>query len=704
MSAKASALDIEEILERYQQCKTFWDEPYKRGQEDTEFVLGNQWPEKIKAQREAKGRPCVVENRMLPFVNQVINQIRQARPSIIPKPVDDKADVEVAEIMRGVIRNIEISSDADTVYDTAARNSVMGSVGWLRVVTDYVGADTFDQEVRLQRIQNSASVMLDPNHQRQDGADAEYGFVSDDVDEEVFEARYPDCEKSDLEGWTTEGSVRVAEYFVKSYEDKELVEFEYNTIAGTMRGVQFREDVPAGAIELRSRQTQQCKIKYAKICGKTILEEGEFAGEYIPLVPVYGFEVYVDGRRTFYSLIHQAKDPQIMLNAWKAVSMETVALQPKAPFIGLVGQFKTYAKQWASANIDNLPFLEADPVLDVNGNPMPMLPQRQAPPTSSGSMMQEAALSADAIKASLGMFDAAMGQQSNDISGKAIISRQMQGDNATFHFIDNLSVAIRHVGRIIIGLVPLIYTGNRIVRILGEDGQEGMVPLGVPVQKVGNAYQPSDTGKIISFDAGKYDVVVEVGPSYATRTQETTNALVELGRVYPPIIEATADIIAKGINMPNKDEVAKRIRAIMNPALLGDDVEAQRVQQLTQTIDAMQQKLDVTEQALLAKEQNQEFKNQLEAKKVENDTIATNANAAKTLAEVEKIKSELGGLDIEDLGILSSAIQHLKAQSDDVTQALHILLSAQEKEGTGAPITPAIESPNYVGQPDIGSA
>jgi hypothetical protein len=703
------AIKHADILKKYETCLSFWGEIFERGSQDIDFVLGEQWNEEDKKAR--KGRPCLTENRMMPFVNQVLNQIRQAKPSIIPKPVDERADIDTAEILRGVIRNIETTSDADTVFDTASRNSVMGSVGWIRVITQYAGYDTFDQDVRLERIQNFQSVMLDPNHTRQDGSDAEYAFVIDDIDKEAFKQKYPDvaCDGFNLSGWESKDSLRVAEYFYKVYEDKTLVEFEYATMLGTIREVRLKEEVPEGAVIIQERKTKVCKVKYAKLTATDIIEEGEFAGEYIPLVPVYGFEAFKEGKRTFYSLINQAKDPQRMLNYWNSARAEIVALQPKAPFIGAVGQFRTYKDMWASANNANFPFLEYDAVTTPEGVSLPA-PMRQPPPTSSGTLMQESAMAADSIKAALGMYDASLGAQTADISGKAIISRQMQGDNATFHFVDNLAVAIRHVGRILIGLIPIIYTGQRIIRILGEDGKDSMVPLNQPVVKVGNEYKPArevadqQVSRLISFDAGKYDVVVEVGASYATKRQELANAIVELARINPEIMNVAGDLFMKSLDVPYAEDIAKRIRSTMNPALLGDDLEAQRLQQLTQAVQELQNKLQLTEDALMAKQKDQEFQNMLDAKKVENDTKKIMIEAAKTEAEIEKIKSEINA-PLESLNAIDSVLVDLQGKLADVTGALDVLLASEEGAGeaTGMPEMPEMMENTDNALPSIGS-
>mgnify|MGYP006398682835 CR=1 FL=1 len=680
---------LKTAMDRFQAAQEYCDADYKRGQEDVNFVLGDQWPQKIKEQRQSEGRPCLTENRLMPFVHQVVNQIRQARPAIRPKPVDSNADVDTAEVLQGIIRNIETSSDAETAYDTAAYNAVSASIGWIRVNTQYADERSFDQELCIERVLNPFSVLLDPNAKRLDGADANYAFIFDDMDIEEFKELYPDASTEGFEvsdehtDWTSEDKIRIAEYYYREYETKTLVRWRVNVLGEPIEQISLIDVMPENAEIIEERSVEIPVIKYCKITAADVLEETEVLGKYIPIVPVVGFETWRDGKRELYSLIHQAKDPQSMFNYWKTASTEVVALQPKAPFVGAVGQFNSKAQQWVNANRENYAFLEYDPVI-IDGVPMPP-PQRQAPPTSSGIQLQEAMAAADGIKASLGMYDASMGEQTNDISGKAIIARQLEGDNSTFHFVDNLSTAMKHVGRILVDLIPKVYSEARIVRILGEDGTENMVPVNQPYGKdqKGNKV-PLEPGMpqegFHKLDAGKYDVVVEVGPAYATRRQEAANAILELSRADSRVLEVAGDIFIKSLDIPNAEEIAKRLRAIMDPALLGDDVEAQRLQTMQQGLAQLEQQLKETQAALDAKKNNQEFENQLELKKLEIDS-------AKTMAEIKKIEAEINqSIPAASMQDIAAAITELKAQSDDINAAFDLFLSAQEEKATGEPI------------------
>jgi hypothetical protein len=569
------------------------------------------------------------------------------------------------------------------VYDTASFNSVSRNLGWIRIKTEYADYNTFDQDIKIERILNPRSVLLDPNHQRLDGSDAEYGFIFEDMDKDEFKKSYPDAAVEGFENknWCSDKTIRVADYYYKDYTEKTLVEYQIliGGIPVTYQG--YKEELPEGVTIIRERKVELCEIKYAKVTGGEILEEGEFPGTYIPIVPVVGLEAYMDGKRSFYSLIHQAKDSQRMLNYWRSASTEIMALQPKAPFVGAVGQFDTYKKQWESANTENFPFLEYDIVVDpTTGAPAPM-PQRQQPPMGSPQMMQEAMSAIDAIKGTLGMYDASLGAVTPDTSGKAIIRRQMQGDNATFHFVDNLAVAIRQVGRILVDIIPVVYSTKRILRIIGEDGKEELIPINQPVRKTDNGYTPDEQGDLFLRFDGKYDVTVDVGPSYATRRQETADKIIELLRIRPEFAEVAGDIFVKNLDFQEAETISKRIQSMMDPKLLGDDIEAQRMAAMNEAMQALQEKLAMTEQALLAKQQNEEFKNNLEAKKVENDTKKLMIEAAEAEARIAKMSAETRGAGLDAAQQMMAIIQDLSARLDDTTGALDMLLAKEEAAG-----------------------
>jgi hypothetical protein len=520
-------------------------------------------------------------------------------------PVDDNADVEVAEIFEGVIRHIEYISDADVAYDTACENQVTYGEGYIRVLTKYCDDNSFDQDLYIGRIRNSFSVYMDPTIQDPCGSDAEWCFVTEDMTKAEYERQFPDAAPissmmqqgvgdSSLSQWLTENTVRVAEYFYYEHTPTKL-----NLYQGNMSAVEgSREDKELKALglkPLKSRMADVKKVKWLKTNGFEVLEEQDWAGKFIPVIRVVGNEYEVDGRLYVSGLIRNAKDAQRMYNYWVSQEAEMLALAPKAPFIGYGGQFEGYETQWKTANTTNWPYLEVNPdVTDGAGAVLP-LPQRAQPPMASSGLLQAKAGASDDIKSSTGQYDSSLGATSNERSGRAILAREKQGDTGTYHYVDNLARAIRHCGRQLVDMIPKIYDTERIARIIGVDGEVKRAKINPsqaePVKKI-----VDESGivieKIYNPSVGKYDVCVSTGPSYMTKRQESLDAMSQLLQGNPQLWQVAGDLFVKNMDWPGAQEMAKRFAKTIDPKLLSDADEDPALQAAQQQLEAMGQELD----------------------------------------------------------------------------------------------------------------
>lgn len=676
---------IKQAKERFSACLEYYSKEYERGKEDIQFRLGDQWDKEIREKRQREGRPCLTQNNTRTFYLQVVNDIRQSRPAIGVIPADDKADVKTAKILRGIIRNIENQSGADNVYDTAAGNSVGAGYGWIRVNTKYADDQGFDQELELLRVPDFQSVMIDPNSKEMDGSDAEFGFVYEDIARDNFKGQYPDADQVAFEDnktqdkWCSENTIRVCEYFYKEYTKKTI----YLLKDGSISETKSKDAIDDRVIRVPS-------IKWCKLTAKDVLEKTDWLGKYIPLIPVYGEEVWEGGRRKCYSLIHQAKDPQRRLNYWLTASTEIIALQPKNPYLGIRGQFATDAKKWATANNETYAYLEYDPVEMPDGTWATSAPQRQAPPMGSPAMFQEISFAVDGIKSTLGIYDASLGARGNETSGKAILARQAEGDNATFHFVDNLQSSIRHVGRVCIDMIPKIYTGPRIQRILGEDDSDQMVPINQAVVKTQDGYRPIKNNEIptdfFDLNVGKYDVVATVGASYATKRIETATTLQAIIQAAPETFKIFGDVMIKNLDIAEADVLAERLKRL-NPAMQDEqDPRDIQLQQAEQMIMGMQNNLQQLEGALKEKRAKDAGETSAEIAKIEADIRKTEAETAKIVAEIEQLRSTTGGVTPEALQQVVGTIAMLEEGYRDTSAAIDQILS--NAESNQAPVPP----------------
>ena len=590
--------------------------------DDLRFYAGSpdnhwQWPADVLATRGAvqgqtiNARPCLTINKLPQHVRQVTNDQRQNRPGAKVIPVDDNADVEVADIFNGMIRHIEYISDADVAYDTACENQVSYGEGYLRLLTEYCEDNTFDQDIKIGRVRNSFSVYMDPTIQDPTGADAKWCFVTEDVTKAEFERMYPDASPittlqslgvgdQSISNWLNEDTIRLADYYYIDYDRTTLNLYPGNATAfeGTPEDKQLRAIYGKPK---KSRESDRPKVKYCKINGYEILEEREWAGKYIPVIRIVGNEFEVDGRLYVSGLVRNAKDAQRMYNYWVSQEAEMLALAPKAPFIGYGGQFEGYETNWKTANTQNWPYLEVNPdVTDGQGGMLP-LPQRAQPPMASSGLLQAKAGASEDIKSTTGQYNASLGMGSNERSGKAILARQREGDVGTYHYGDNLARGVRHVARQLVDLIPKIYDTQRIARIIGEDGETKMIKINPEQQQPVNKIM-DERGivieKIYNPGVGKYDVVAITGPGYATKRQEALEAMAQLLQGNPQLWAVAGDLFVKNMDWPGAQEMSKRFAKTIDPKFLSDGEDNPALQAAQQQMQAMGQEMEQMHQMI----------------------------------------------------------------------------------------------------------
>lgn len=638
--------------------------------EDLRFLAGSsdnnwQWPTDVMSARGAafdgrtSARPCLTINRLPQHVRQVTNDQRQNRPSGKVIPVDDNADIKMAEVFDGMVRHIEYISDADVAYDTACENQVIFGEGYVRILTEYVDDMSFDQDIKIGRIRNSFSVYMDPMIQDPCGSDAEWCVITEDITKEEFERLYPDAAPissitaqwqgdSSISQWIGEDTIRIAEYFYVDHNMETLNLYPGNVTAfeGTSQDKALKA---AYGKPLKSRLADRKKIKWCKTNGYEALDERDWAGNYIPVVRVIGNEFEIEGQLHISGLVRNAKDAQRMYNYHKSQEAEMLALAPKAPFIGYGGQFEGYENQWRTANTQNWPYLEVNPdATDGSGATLP-LPQRAQPPMASTGLLQASAGAIEDIKAVTGQYNAALGMTSNERSGKAILARQREADTGTYHYIDNMARLVRYVTRQLIDLIPKIYDTNRIARIIGEDGTSKMVkidPLQTEAVKTVKDGEGNVIAEIYNPSVGKYDVYASTGPGYATKRQEAMESMAQLLQGNPQLWAVAGDLFVKNMDWPGAQEMAERLAKTIDPKLLNKDGENPELQAAQVQMQEMAQEMQQMHQMLQSMNQSIEVR---EVQVKENDSL-TRAYDAET-KRISAVQSGLTPEQVQDIAM-----------------------------------------------------
>lgn len=587
------------------------------------FRKGDQWNPGVKALRLAENRPCITLNTLPAKEHQILNDQRQNRPAILVSPVDDNADPDTAEIIQGLVRHIEYDSNADVADDTALASAVRGGWGYVRIDLEYEDPKGFEQVIKIRRLRNPLSVYKDPFSTEPDGSDSDWYEVVCDYNKDEYKREYPNSELSSFDDWGGIGNtsptwlgddhVRVVEYFYREKKQETLLVIQDAKGQRTVLKSELEEGAKYKVI--RKRETTITTVKWCKINAIEILEETEWPSQWIGIVPLYGDELYIDGKLYLEGMINHLKDPCKMANAMASSQLEAIALAPKAPWLAAAGQIEGFEDIWQTANTKTHGVLPYN-ALDVGGKQVPE-PKRIIEEPAIQAITEALVQFKELEKDITGIHDAQLGIRSNEQSGVAIDARKVQGEVANFHFADNARRTKRHVGRIILDLIPKIYDTERVLRIIGEDGTQKTVRVN---QNKNPNYQAPDPNaqnpeaakveKIYDLTVGKYDVTVSSGPSYNTKRQQSVASMLDLAKSYPPLVQIAGDLMVNRMDWPGHEEIAERLKRALPPGMADPEdgqepIPPQAQQQLAQQgqmIEAMTAALKEAQQKIEGKQ------------------------------------------------------------------------------------------------------
>ena len=614
---------IDEAIDFLKLCNDADTMNRQEGLEDLKFVNGDQWPVELQNSRNLESRPVLTINKLDGYCRQVTNQQRQQRPRIKVHATNNEADVKTAEVIEGMCRHIEVNSNADNAYDTGFDHAVRMGWGFWRVTTNYVSEDSFDQEIYIDTIPNPFTVYFDPNSERVDGSDAERCLITTMMSKAKFRKLYPDNDDGtsftqrgtgdSQSEWITKEDIRLAEYFYVHRESATL----YQLSDGTSRfaeGKDFRARLEAAGIQIvGERKSFKRTIKWKKLTALEVIEERDWPGQYIPVVPVYGRHVVIGDKRHKFGMVRHAKDAQRMYNFWQTTITESVALAPKAKWLMAEGQDEGHESEWAAANVKSFPLLRYKQT-DIDGQAAPPPQRLQPEPPPSGVMAASAGINQD-IATLMGIYDPSQ-QLPGNISGKALNGQQQQVDLTNFDFYDNLTKSIAHTGKIILDLIPHIYDSQRVMRIIGADGKPDLVQINQPTQDEQGVYKVMH-----DMTVGQYDVVMDTGPGFNSKRQAAVEAMMPLVTGNPDLFKVAGDLVFRNMDFPGADVIADRLAA-SNPLAQIDDkspVPPQVQMQLKQSqaqLQQMQQQIQQLQMMIKQRQDIEQVKQDAETKRV----------------------------------------------------------------------------------------
>lgn len=625
----------------------------------------NHWDPLILADRVALNKPVITVNRMPGFLTLVSNEQRQQRPSIVVNPIGSGADVDTAEMLQGAVRHIENQSNADVAYDTGFDGMLTGGKGYWEVETDFVpDADTWEQEIFIRPIRNSFRVYTDPSCKEPDESDADFKFVIFDIKRSEFVRRHPNLEvsKDDVfnsigdneKEWVSKDGVRIAKYYYRVEEEREIAELsngkivKHEDVPRNADGDYLTHDMSGNPLPTvkRTRKRTIKRVKLAVITALDVIEERDWPGSIIPVIADIGNDIELDEHREISGIIRNCIGAQLLYNFSVTQLAEGLISAPKHTWTVAEGQTEGHEKEFELASRGNIAVLTYKAkTVDGVAVPAPQLNNYEPPVQALVLAIRQAD---NDLKATSSIYDASLGQRGPDESGKAILARQKQSDIANLNYTDNHARAIKLTGKVLLEIIPHIYDTPRIQRIMNPDGtiqhvgfynsakdhfqpwlnqvmqqqqpQQGNV-LQFPQQT--QPANPAQTQqavmqalnsnpdnqklgiaikKVFDIGVGRYDVNVDVGPSYQSKRQESVAAIMTLVSAYPAIMPIAGDLLVGNMDWPGARQIAERLRKSLPPNLIDNPDEDPEIalQQATQKLALSQQQMAAMGQQLLA--------------------------------------------------------------------------------------------------------
>jgi hypothetical protein len=553
-------------------------------------------------------------------------------PNITFIPRSSGADIDHAEIRQGLVKDIEYYSNADSVYDLAVNNAIKCSIGFMRLEHRYVSDDSFEQELCIKRVPHHLSAFLDANSDEIDGSDAMRGTCLIEMTVSEFKEKYPGKEPSSIDEMDStlalasdDDYITIAEYFEIEEEKEEMALFDGNVVP-------ISDDLPEGLP--RREVVVSRKVRRYILSGAEVLEEGYFPGRYIPLVPVYGEEHFYEGKKAYHSLIRQSKDPQRRYNYWASTEAELLIKAPKGMFLAEEGTTEEYADDYKNPDKAMVLRYKKTGVDDQPAGSPQFIPPPQIPSGIINAMNN----AQNDIKSTMGLYNAFLGDRSNETSGVAINARKQEGDRAVFHFADNLTKSINHLGNIINYAIPEVYDTPRVVSIIGKEGKPRLVGI--------NGALYGDQEESYDMTQGTYSVRVVTGANYATMRQQAAEFYQQVLQTNVSLMPVIGDLAFEYMDFPGAQHIASRLRKTMDPSLLDENNEDPKLVAAQRANDELQQALQATQIEM------QQLQQQLQDKQAEiNIKLVAEQNDAR--ADEAKNDIEMRKLLLEEQKIIN---------------------------------------------------
>lgn len=680
------AKEREELLQQirtdYSFCLGYWRANRDAAADDMSFVAGKFWTAEEKQKRA--GRPCIEPDEISQYIKQCTNNFRQNKREGKVMPKGEGATDQDAERREAIIRGIQYASSANAAHTTGFEAAVKSGMGFWGVLTKRIpNGKGMSVEPRIRRIPNQFTVLLDPEAREADFSDQNICFVTDVYRKSTFAEKFPNAEKTSFNvedeklapDWFKGDSIVVAEYWKRT--SKTRTKMKLRTPEGSV-GVyddDLKEEPKDDDVLAAEEETTHTVTQYITN-GIEIIDEIEWPGSWIPVIAVVGEEIYEaeqdgESKRTFLSLTRRMKQPQKMLAFIASQEAEEFSMAPRSPLLIWEGQETADKVALENLNTRPTPFVRLKRTPGPDGETVADLPGGGRLPFQPNAQAYEVAREAwrRSIQAAAGITPLpTSAQRQNEKSGIALEKIQDQEAAGSYHFTDNMDLALEFEVRILNELITVIMDVPRTMLARNPDGSHSPVTVGAQEHMQQFTDTPVDPNApdagpdYLISDRGEFGETVTTGPNYDSQRQDASAFADHLLEVLPTLglgPQILAKMMALAIKLKDIGHLGDEMAKIIDP----EDDKGQQLQQMQQQVGQMQ------EQAGALAAEVQQLKLKLAGKVIE-------TQGKKELAVMDHV-SRMAEADKDRETKLGVAEVTTKAQSEDERMAIITDLMAQ---------------------------
>ncbi|WP_259565651.1 portal protein [Enterobacter sichuanensis] len=666
----------ERIMLRFDRAYTPQQDVREKCIEATRFarVPGGQWEGATAAGTKLDDQfekyPKFEINKVATELNRIIAEYRNNRITVKFRPGDKEASEELANKLNGLFRADYEETDGGEACDNAFDDAATGGFGCFRLTSMLVNEyDPMDerQRIAIEPIYDpSRSVWFDPDAKKYDKSDAMWAFCMYSLSPEKYEAEYGKTPPASLDvttmtsweyDWFEPEVVYIAKYYEVRKESVDVISYRQPLTGeiATYDSDQIEEIQDelaiAGFEEVARRSVKRRRVYVSVVDGQNFLEKARrIPGEHIPLIPVYGKRWFIDDIERVEGHIAKAMDPQRLYNLQVSMLADTAAQDPgQIPIVGME-QIRGLEKHWEARNKKRPAFLPLREVKDKAGNIIAgATPAGYTQPAvmnqALAALLQQT--SADIQEVTGG--SQAMQQMPSNVAQETVNNLMNRSDMASFIYLDNMAKSLKRAGEVWLSMAREVYGSDREVRIVNEDGTDDIALMNAQVVD-------RQTGRVVALNdlsTGRYDVTVDVGPSYTARRDATVAALTNvLNTMLPQDPEAG---IIRGLIMDNMDgeglddyKEYNRNKLLTAGVVKPRNAKEQQVVQQAQMAAQSQQDPNaliaqaqiIAAQAEQQKAQNETAQTQIKAFTAQQDAMESQANTVYKLAQARNINDK----------------------------------------------------------------